>query len=111
MTGEPELSHVFAFTDRREEVARFYEDVLGLRREGPHEDAVWFTTPIARFIVHDREDEPPAFGFVPWFQVTELDAAFARAQKANSVVGSMRDGYFLAKDPDGRVVGVRRRRP
>lgn len=108
MADRPHLSHVFAFTEQREAVTRFYEGVLGLDRERPHEDSVWFTTEGARFVVHDREDEPSSSGFVPWFHVADLDAAFTRAGAAGSVVGGMRDGYFFMKDPDGRVVGVRR---
>lgn len=111
MSRELELSHVFAFTDRREDVARFYEEVLGARREPPHDDSVWFTTDGARFVVHDREDELASWGFVPWFHVADLDAAYARAKTADAVIGGMREGYFLAKDPDGRVVGVRGKRP
>ena len=107
-SDRPALSHVFAFSDRREAAARFLEDVLALCRERPHDDSVWFTTDGARFVIHDREDEPPSSGFVPWFQVTDLDGTYARAQAAGAVVGGMREDYFLAKDPDGRLVGVRK---
>ena len=34
----PALTNVFAFTARRDEVARFYDEVLGLRRQHPHDD-------------------------------------------------------------------------
>jgi len=109
--AEPALTNVFAFTEKREEVARFFEEVLGLKRERTQEDSVWFE-PCggATFTIHDREDEPPDSGFVPWFHVEDLAAAFERARSRAAVIGAMREGYFFARDPDGRVVGVRLRR-
>ncbi len=105
---EPALTNVFAFTVKRDDVAHFFEDVLGLRRQRPHEDSVWFEPAAgATLTVHDPEDEPPEPGFVPWFQVPDLAAAYDRADARRAVVGGMRDGYFLARDPDGRVFGVR----
>ncbi|OLE76737.1 MAG: hypothetical protein AUG02_03955 [Chloroflexi bacterium 13_1_20CM_2_70_9] len=105
----PALTNVFAFTSRRDEVARFYDDVLGLRRQRPHDDSVWFEPAGgATFTVHDREDEPAEWGFLPWFHVDDLDGAFDRARSRGATVGEMREGYFLARDPDGRVLGVRR---
>ena len=62
----------------------------------------------ATFTVHDREDEPAEWGFLPWFHVDDLDGAFDRARSRGATVGEMREGYFLARDPDGRVLGVRR---
>jgi len=107
--AEPALTNVFAFTAKREEVARFFEDVLGLRPQRPHEDSVWFESAGgATFTVHDPETEPPQAGFVPWFQVQDLAAAYERADARGAVVGGMRNGYFLACDPDGRIFGVRR---
>jgi hypothetical protein len=104
---EPALTNVFAFSNRREDVARFYEDVLGLRRQGAHDDSVWFEPRSgAALTVHDPEDEPQS-GFVPWFHVDDVAAAFERARSRDAAVGSMRDGYFLARDPDGRVFGIR----
>jgi predicted enzyme related to lactoylglutathione lyase len=106
--AEPALTNVFAFTAKREEVARFFEDVLGLRRQRPHQDSVWFESAGgAAFTVHDPEDEPAERGFVPWFHVQDLAAAYERAHARSAVVGGMRDGYFMACDPDGRVFGVR----
>jgi len=105
---QPALTNVFAFTVKREEVAHFFEDVLGLRRQRPHQDSVWFESAGgATFTVHDPEDEPVESGFVPWFHVQDLAAAYQRADARSAVVGGMRDGYFLAHDPDGRVFGVR----
>ena len=42
-----------------------------------------------------------------WFQVPDLAAAYERADARSAVVGGMREGYFLARDPDGRVFGIR----
>jgi len=104
----PALTNVFAFTDRRDEVARFFEEVLGLTSERSHEDSVWFAPGGgATFTVHDREDEPSEWGFVPWFHVSDLAAAFERARSRGASIGEMREGYFFAHDPDGRVLGVR----
>lgn len=106
--AEPGLTNVFVFTARREEVARFFEDLLGLRRQRPHEDSVWFESAGgATFTVHDPEHDPVESGFVPWFSVPDLAAAYERADARNAVIGALRDGYFLARDPDGRAFGVR----
>jgi ketosteroid isomerase-like protein len=102
------LTHVFAFTGRRVDVARWYEEVLELipvRRE----DSVWFETSGSALVVHDREDEPGDASLVPWFHVADLAAAYERA--GSSTVGPLRSGYFFARDPDGRVIGIRQRRP
>ena|SRR5713226_3924447 len=102
------LTNVFAFTAKRDEVARFFEEVLGLRRERARDDSVWFEPEGgATFTVHDREDEPGVPGFVPWFQVEDVAGAFERARARDVNVGDIRDGYFFARDPDGRVFGVR----
>jgi predicted enzyme related to lactoylglutathione lyase len=106
--ADPALTNVFAFTSSREEVARFFEDVVGLRPQRAHEDSVWFEpSGGATLTVHDRSDEPADWGFVPWFQVDDLAAAFERARSRGATIGDMREGYFLARDPDGRVVGIR----
>lgn len=105
---EPALTNVFGFTEQRDSVARFYEEVLGLRRQRARDDSVWFEPAGgATFTVHDRNDEPRDWGFVPWFHVTDLAAAFERARAKDATVGEMGEGYFFARDPDGRVVGVR----
>ena len=102
------LTNVFAFTLKRDEVARFFDKVLGLRRQQARDDSVWFEPEGgATFTVHDREDEPEVPGFVPWFHVADLAATYERARAKDANVGEMRDGYFFARDPDGRVFGVR----
>jgi len=102
------LTNVFGFTDDRDQIARFFEDVLGLRRQPKRDDSVWFEPEGgATFTVHDREGEPGVPGFVPWFHVADLAAAFERARARDANVGELRDGYFFVRDPDGRVFGVR----
>jgi hypothetical protein len=102
------LTNVFAFTQKREEVARFFVEVVGLRRQAAHDDSVWFEADGgAAFTVHDRDDEPDMPGFVPWFHVTDLAGTFGRIKATDANVGEMRDGYFFARDPDGRIFGVR----
>ncbi|TME30947.1 MAG: hypothetical protein E6I66_08340 [Chloroflexi bacterium] len=104
----PALTNVFAFTAKRDEIARFFDEVLGLRRQRARDDSVWFEPEGgATLTVHDREDEPEVPGFVPWFHVADLAATYERARAKDANVGEMRDGYFFARDPDGRVFGVR----
>ena len=108
MSRRSALTNVFGFTDDRDQIARFFEDVLGLRRQPKRDDSVWFEPEGgATFTVHDREDEPGVPGFVPWFHVADLAAAFERARARDANVGELRDGYFFVRDPDGRVFGVR----
>ena len=52
--AEPALTNVFAFTARRDEIARFFEDVLGLRRQTPRDQAN-YTGPERR--VNERRDD------------------------------------------------------
>lgn len=110
------LDHVFVFTDRREEVAAFYRDVLRVPVESTAEDATWFGLEDARLVVHDREDQETAAEvsasdrFVIWFGVQDVDAAFERARAAGAVVGERRPHYFFASDPEGRFIGVRAER-
>jgi hypothetical protein len=106
--AEPALTNVFVFTAKREEVARYFEEVLGVRRQPPRDDSIWFESSGGATVpVHDREDEPADGGFIPWFQVPDLAEAYERADALRSVVGTMREGYFFARDPGGRVFGVR----
>ena len=106
--AEPALTNVFAFTARRDEIARFFEDVLGIRWQTPRDDSVWFESAGgATFTVHDHEDEAGEGGFVPWFHVDDLAATFDRARARGANVGEIRDGFFFARDPDGRIFGVR----
>jgi predicted enzyme related to lactoylglutathione lyase len=107
----PVIGPVFAFSGNHAEVARFYRDVIGLAGD-KDDDATWLEAANAKLVVHDpgdRETEPEVSGqrgFVVWFGVDDVRAAFARAQAAGALVGEMRGDYFFARDPDGRYVGV-----
>jgi len=104
------LGPVFAFSEKHAEVARFYREVIGLTGEAG-DDSTWLDAANAKFVVHepeDRQTEPEVSrqrGFVVWFGVDSIRAAFARAQAAGAVVGELRGDYFFARDPDGRYVG------
>ena len=111
------LGYVFVFTDRREEVARFYSGVLGLPVESDVEsekdDAVWFRTEGARLAVHDSNDRETArevrgsSGFVTFVSVDDFEATFERARAAGAVVGQRFRNWFFVRDPEGRFIGVR----
>jgi predicted enzyme related to lactoylglutathione lyase len=108
LTRQSALTNVFGFSPDRERVARFFVEVIGLRRQTDRDDSVWFEPEGgATFTIHDPEGEPHADGFVPWFQVDDVAEAFERARANAANVGEIRDGYFLARDPDGRLFGVR----
>jgi predicted enzyme related to lactoylglutathione lyase len=110
------MDYTFVFTDRRDAVARFYRDVVGLPQESVGADSNWFGAENASFVVHEREDRETApevasgHGFVVWFRVVDVRAAYERAQAAGAIIGDYYDGkpypYFFARDPDGRYVGV-----
>lgn len=110
------MDYVFVFTDRRDEVAAFYRDVVGVPQESAKDDANWFRAEDARLAVHDRDDAETApevgrgQGFVVWIRVPDVRAAYARALAAGRVVGPYYDAkpypYFFARDPDGRFIGV-----
>lgn len=109
----PTLRHVFIHSDRWSDVAAFYREIVGLTPESEKDDSVWFAPDGARLVVHDRDEEATApevgraRGFVVWFGVGDVDAAYARASAAGAVVGRRYDGYFFARDPEGRFIGVR----
>jgi len=104
---------VMVFSARRAEVERFYREVVGLpyQESGVQRDAAWLSAANADLAVHSREDPetPPDVaarrGFVVWFGVGDIAAAYRRASAANAVVGSLYPDYFFARDPDGRYVG------
>ncbi len=45
-------------------------------------------------------------GFVVWFGVTDVRAAYDKAKRAGRAVGEFHGDFFFAKDPDGRYIGV-----
>lgn len=110
--GEAKIGPVFAFTERRGDVERFYREVLGLAQRSTDPDAAWFTTANADIVVrgHDDRELPPevarSAGFVVWFGVAHVDEAWRRARESGVALGEFRGDHFFAKDPDGRFVGV-----
>ena len=101
---------VFAFSDKHPEVARFYREIVGLSGD-TGDDSTWLEAANAKLVVHEpeeRQTEPEISqqrGFVVWFGVDDIRAAWARAKVAGAVVGEFRGDYFFARDPDGRYVG------
>ncbi len=110
------MDHVFVFTDRRPEVARFYRELLGVSQQSEGDDSNWFQAANARLALHDRDDRETAAevglgdGFVVWFRVPDVHAAYQRARSAGRVVGELYEDkprpYFFARDPDGRFIGI-----
>ncbi len=115
-TDRVRMDYVFIFSERREDVARFYRDTIGVPQESAKDDANWFRAEDAHFVVHDRDDQETApevgqgTGFVLWFRVADVRAAYERARAAGFVVGRYFDAkpfpYFFARDPEGRYIGV-----
>ncbi len=99
-----------AFTTKRQDVVRFYADIAGLPPEAAG-DATWLSADNTDLVVHDDDDrqtEPEIrvqSGFVVWFGVDDVTAAFARARAAGCAIGEFHGDYFFARDPDGRYVG------
>ncbi len=110
------MGPVSVFTDRRPEVARFYRELVGVPRDSESDDSVWLRAANARLAVHDRDDAETAAevgrgdGFVVWFRVPDVNAAYERGRSAGRVVGGLYEDkprpYFFTRDPDGRFIGV-----
>lgn len=106
------LRVVFAFTTARRDVAAFYRDVLGLDVAEAKDDAVWFATEGARFVVHDDDDRETArevresHAFVAGIEVDDFDAAYERTRRAGAVIGERFKNWFFVRDPDGRFLIV-----
>ena len=111
MTG-PQVGPVFAFTAKHAATAGFYADVIGLARGTSDAGSSWLKTEHADVVFRspDDRDTPPevraAQGFVVWFGVDDIRAAFDRAKRAGAVVGDLFGDYFFIKDPEGRYVGI-----
>jgi hypothetical protein len=107
----PQVGPVMMFTPMRQAVAQFYSEVIGLSGELGG-DEVWLEGQNARVVVHDPHDrQTPAevrgqTGFVVWFGVTDVRAAFDRAKRAEALASEFFGDFFFAHDPDGRYVGV-----
>jgi predicted enzyme related to lactoylglutathione lyase len=113
MTEPMRIGPVFAFTDQRDAVARFYRDIVGIPVQKGAEDpqSAWFAADNAPLAVHDRRDpqtpEPvtKGQGFVIWFGVPNLQETFKRVYAAGAVVGTPSEDFFYGRDPDGRYIG------
>jgi len=111
MSG-PQVGPVFAFSAQHEATAAFYTDVVGLSRGTGDPASSWLKAENADVVFHspDDRDTPPevraSSGFVVWFGVDDIRAAFDRARTAGAVVGDFCGDYFFARDPDGRYIGI-----
>jgi catechol 2,3-dioxygenase-like lactoylglutathione lyase family enzyme len=108
-----QIGPVMIFSPKRAETVRFYRDIAGLTGEdGDPTDAAWLDAANAKLAVHDPTDRQTPnevraqTGFVVWFSVADVRAAFDRAKRAGCVVGDFYGDYFFARDPDGRYVGI-----
>ena len=112
MSG-PRVGPVFAFTAEHAATAAFYVDVVGLDTGSTGDPtASWLKAGEVDVVFHSPDDRetPPEVrahsGFVIWFGVDDVKAAFDRARVAKAVVGDFYGDYFFARDPEGRFVGV-----
>ena len=111
--SDPQVGPVFAFTSKHGTTARFYADVIGLPSgTGGDASSSWLKAGNADVVFHSPDDrETPAevrgqTGFVVWFGVDDVRAAFDKAKAAKAVVGEFQGDYFYARDPEGRYVGI-----
>jgi len=110
----PQVGPVFAFTAKHAATAGFYRDLLGLAAGtgGGDPDASWLKAGNADVVFHSPDDRetPPEVrgqsGFVVWFGVDDVKAAFDKARAAKAVVGDFYGDYFFARDPEGRFIGI-----
>ena len=110
-----QVGPVMLYSRRQQEVARFYAEIVGLGPQGSataQGQAIWMDAANAKVVVHEPGDrETPAEvssqgGFVVWFGVADVRAAYDKARRAGCAVGDFQGDFFFAKDPDGRFVGV-----
>jgi catechol-2,3-dioxygenase len=116
---QPSVGPVFVITRQLDVLARFYEEVIGLRatrRDPDHH--VWYELHGPDFVLHVPEPEPgvnftPAEdGVLVWFEVAE--DALAEAAEAARRFGAMTWGPYdggtrtllYAVDPDGNAIGL-----
>jgi predicted enzyme related to lactoylglutathione lyase len=109
----PRVGPVFAFTAKHVATAAFYADVVGLDAgTGGDPGASWLKAGEVDVVFHSPDDrETPAevraqTGFVIWFGVDDVKAAFDRARAAKAAVGDFYGDYFFARDPEGRFIGI-----
>lgn len=105
------LGPVMMYSAKGRDVARFYGELAGLAGN-EDKDSVWLKTVHADVVIHphDERDAPPEVreqsGFVVWFGVVDVSAAYQKARKEGWLVGDSYGDYFFARDPDGRLVGI-----
>jgi predicted enzyme related to lactoylglutathione lyase len=108
---EPKTGPVMLYSARKRDVAKFYADLVGLVGDDSKE-SIWLKTANADVVIHGREDRdsPPEIraheGFVVWFGVADVNAAYQKARKAGWLIGESYGDYFFARDPEGRFVGI-----
>lgn len=112
MSG-PQVGPLFAFSRAPAATASFYTDIVGLPADATATaDATWLRAGNADVVIHapDDRDTPAEVraqpGFVVWFGVDDVRAAFERARTAKAVVGDFEGDYFFVRDPEGRYVGI-----
>ncbi len=105
-----QVGPVMVFSARRAEVEAFYRG-LGLTGDGGG-DETWLEGANAKLVVHGRagaqtpSEVAAQGGFVVWFGVADVHAAYERARKAGAAASDFFGDYFFARDPDGRYVGI-----
>jgi predicted enzyme related to lactoylglutathione lyase len=108
---EPKTGPVMLYSAKQREVAKFYADLVGLSGDDSKE-SIWLKTANADVVIHGREDRdsPPEVrshdGFVVWFGVADVNAAYRKARAAGWLIGDTYGDYFFARDPEGRFVGI-----
>jgi hypothetical protein len=99
------------YSAKQRDVAKFYAELVGVADDDSKE-SIWLKTENADVVIHPRHDRdaPPEIrahdGFVVWFGVPDVNAAYQKARKAGWLVGETYGDYFFARDPDGRYVGI-----
>ena len=105
------LGPVMLYSAKQPELAKFYGELIGLSGDETR-GSMWMKTAHADVVIHGRDDRdsPPEVrahpGFVVWFGVADVGAAYQKARKAGWLVGDSYGDYFFARDPEGRFVGI-----
>jgi hypothetical protein len=107
----PQVGPVMMFSPLTKAVAQFYAEVIGLGGETGG-DEIWLDAANAKVVVNNPNDRQTPdeirrqSGFVVWFGVADVRAAFDRARRAGALASEFFGDFFFARDPDGRYVGV-----
>ncbi len=108
---DAQVGPVMLFSAKRPETERFYREIVGLSGDAGA-DSTWLEAANAKVVVHERNDSQTpeevraSAGFVVWFGVADVRAAYDKATRAGCAIGEFHGDFFFAKDPDGRYVGV-----